>query len=340
MSENIKNKVLTRPFVGKPVWQTVYVEQPVNYGYGGRSRAYVTNHSSNTVSLLDIPSGRKILDIPVGNKPYGIDISPDKKFIYVANSGDATLSIILARSNQVVHTISLNTDAFPASCSYWVKVSADGRLIYVTNKNSDNISVVDAKQRKVITAISFPYASNPLKLDIAVEGKLAYVTLFNTSQVAVVDLTVNLPVKYIDVGKEPSGIAVAKRTPLILAVNSGGFSLSVIDALLAEVSPYTIAAGDPADVIIDPYGRIAYVSNWSADNNPGYVGVIDIFSNRQIVTLLVGINPKGLALTNDGRFLVVTNLGEATVSIINTKIREVVATVSVGNDPEFVAILN
>ena len=183
MSKKIKNEVLTGQTGHTPLQQPIDIGKPVNCGYGRRPLSYVTNNSSNTVSLLEIPSGQKILDIPVGSKPYGIDISPDKEFIYVANSGDATLSIISARSNQVVHTISLNTDSFPASYSYWVKVSADGRFIYVTNRNSDNISVVDAKQREVITEIFFPYAANPLKLGIAVEGKLAYVTLFNAAQV-------------------------------------------------------------------------------------------------------------------------------------------------------------
>lgn len=305
-----------------------------------RALAYVTNNSSNTVSLVEIPTGRKVLDISVGSKPYGIDISPDREFVYVANSDDATLSVISTRSNQVAQTIALNTPSFSAAFSYWVKVSSDGSLIYVTNKLSNNISIVDANQKEVVAEIPLPVGTAPLKLGITAGSRLGFVTLFDTAQVAVVDLAVNLPVKYIDVGKEPSGISVSRNNSLILSVNSSGSSLSAIDPLLAEASPNTIAVGDPADVIFDPYDNIAYVSSWGANDSEGNVGIVDVFSHRQIATILVGINPKGLALTADGRFLVVSNLGEATVSIIDTKIRTVIATAPVGEAPEFIAVLN
>ncbi len=159
------------------------------------------------------------------------------------------------------------------------------------------------------------------------------------SQVAVVDLKVNLPIKYIDVGKGPIGIAINKRNSLALAANSdsGSNCLSVINTGIAGASPDTIAAGsNPIDVILSPHGNTAYVSN-SNDNN---IGVVDVFSHQQTAAIPVGSYPYGLALTGDGRFLVASNCYSHTVSIIDPRFLEVIATVAVNENPQYIAILN
>ncbi len=306
------------------------------HGYYCRSLAYVCNQRDNSVSLVEIPTGRAILNIPVGNGPYGIDISPDRQFIYVSNMYDATLSVISTRSNQVVHTIALNIpflDSRPAG----VKVSPDGKLIYVANYLGNSISVLDAEHEQVLTGIPLPEKSNPLIMDITSDGRLAFITLNEADQIAVADLQANLPVKYLACDHWPAGITVSGKNSLALTASYSNNTLSVINTAIAEASPITIAVSrNPVGVIFSHCGRIAYVGN-SGDNT---VGIVDVFSHLQTNTIKVGTSPKGLALTEDDQFLVVSNLGESTVSIINTGLHRVVATAPVGNTPEFIAILN
>ncbi len=309
-------------------------------GYYRRPLAYVSNFMSHTVSMIEIPTKSKILDIPVGSYPYGITISPDRRFVYVSNMGDESLSVISTRINQVVHTINLNTDSFTAARPNGVKVSPDGRWIYVVNETTHNISVVDAIHKQVVTEVSLPNGSAPLELDITADGRLAFVTLsdYETKKVAVVDLKVNLPLKYIDVGRIPIGIAVARRNTLALAANSNSYTLSAINTIIAEASPNDIDLdrGVPWHVVFNFCENIAYVSNYAAD----YVEVVDVFSHLQIGTITVEQLPKGMALTADGRFLVVCNSGSNTVSIIDTRISESIATVPAGVWPQYAAILN
>jgi YVTN family beta-propeller protein len=55
---------------------------------------YVTNRSNNSVEVFSLTTG--ILDKPiaVGSKPFGLDASPDGNTLYVANSGDSSISIV------------------------------------------------------------------------------------------------------------------------------------------------------------------------------------------------------------------------------------------------------
>ena len=50
--------------------------------------AYVTNEKDNTVSVVDLDKMETIKSIPVGERPRGILLSKDKKYIYICN-GDA-----------------------------------------------------------------------------------------------------------------------------------------------------------------------------------------------------------------------------------------------------------
>ena len=57
------------------------------------ARAYVNNHDSGTVSVINTASNTVVDTITVGSGPYGIAITPDGNRAYVA-SYDGTVSVI------------------------------------------------------------------------------------------------------------------------------------------------------------------------------------------------------------------------------------------------------
>ena len=61
-------------------------------------------------------------------------------------------------------------------------------------------------------------------------------------------------------------------------------------------------------------------------------------NNTVVTTVIVGINPLGVAITPNGNFAYVTNFSSDNVSVNNTANNTLVATVSVGTEPEGVAI--
>jgi|GEM_PF-1357575 len=298
--------------------------------------AYVANFIDNTVSVVEIRTGRKVTDIPVGSCPYGIDISPNRKYVYAANMDDATLSVISTRKNRVVNTVDLNKTPFSADSPIGVKVSNNGKYIYVAGFGSNNLLVVSAHLQQVVAEVPFPEGTAPYDLDITADGQLAYITLLFVGKVAVVDLKVNLPVKLIDVEKWPIGVSIARRRSLAMVANQESKSLSAINTAMAEASPNAIDVNGPGDVVLSSRGNIAYVSNWDDSN----IGIIDVFLHQQIGNIPVDDRPDRLALTADDRFLVVSNKLSNTVSIIDTRLREVTATATAGYHPAFIAILN
>ncbi|MCW1301931.1 MAG: YncE family protein, partial [Candidatus Parvarchaeota archaeon] len=48
--------------------------------------------------------------ISVGSYPWGVAITPNGQYVYVANYGGATVSVISTSTNSVISTISVGTN--------------------------------------------------------------------------------------------------------------------------------------------------------------------------------------------------------------------------------------
>jgi YVTN family beta-propeller protein len=71
----------------------------------GAPFAYITNASSNTVSVIDTASNTVIATVAVGVAPQGVAVHPDGSRVYVANSSSNTISVIDTATNTVVGTV-------------------------------------------------------------------------------------------------------------------------------------------------------------------------------------------------------------------------------------------
>jgi YVTN family beta-propeller protein len=71
---------------------------------------YVTNGGSSSVSVLDLASDpvhpRVRATVQVGVYPHGLTVTPDGRYLIVANTYGKSLSVIATASDQVVATIS------------------------------------------------------------------------------------------------------------------------------------------------------------------------------------------------------------------------------------------
>ncbi len=56
--------------------------------------AYVSNHGSNTVSVINTATNTVTATIPVGLQPQGIAFTPNGAFAYIANENSNAVSVI------------------------------------------------------------------------------------------------------------------------------------------------------------------------------------------------------------------------------------------------------
>jgi YVTN family beta-propeller protein len=111
----------------------------------------VTAEIGGTLSVIDTRSRAVTATIALENrqgKPVGLAVSPDGRWVYVANGNANVVSIIDAGRNAVVGRIKVGRRP------WGIAVSRDGRTVYTADGLSDQISVIDARTRTVRATVA------------------------------------------------------------------------------------------------------------------------------------------------------------------------------------------
>ena len=87
--------------------------------------AYVPNEKSGTVSIIDTATDRVTGEIKAGDKPRGIAVSPDGKFLYVSDQPNRALNVIDIAKKAI--TVKIPLGESPEG----VGISSDGKWVVV-----------------------------------------------------------------------------------------------------------------------------------------------------------------------------------------------------------------
>jgi YVTN family beta-propeller protein len=113
---------------------------------GDGTLAYVSNQLSNTVGVIDT-ANRVLLgtSFAVGEGPAGIAVTPDGSSVYVANSGERSVSAINTVSSEVK---SIAIEGSPQM----VAMAPDGKFAYVTSDTGEtpgSVSIIEVTSNTV-----------------------------------------------------------------------------------------------------------------------------------------------------------------------------------------------
>ena len=147
---------------------------------GYREYAYISNGSSNTVTVLDLVYLRQDRTLQVGANPINLVANPVRNEIYVANTQSGTISVIDAETNRIAATIAVHR--LPS----FVSVDPTGHRAYVANSGSNTISVLDLDRRREITVAGT--GEQPEVDRISPDGRSLVVTNRGSNSVSVFDV--------------------------------------------------------------------------------------------------------------------------------------------------------
>jgi YVTN family beta-propeller protein len=139
----------------------------------------------------------------------------------------------------------------------------------------------------------------------------AYVTDGTANTVAVLDLVYLRQDRVLQVGQNPTGLAVNPVRNEIYAVNAGSDSVTVIDATDNKVTATIGVHRQPYFIDVAADGKRGYVANSGANT----VSVLDLEHHREIAVAATGEQPGMARIAPDMRSLVVTNRGSGSVSV-------------------------
>lgn len=296
--------------------------------------AYVSNQWSDNVSVIDITLSKVIDTIKTGNGPSGLTLSADGALLQVVNTYGSDVSIIDLSTKEEMKRLRTGSD--PTGTA----LSPDGKRLYVTSRRAritpygeplvSDLTQINGTTLRVEKHQDIEEAHMMENIAFTPSGDLAMMTLIRPKN--------QIPSVQVEGGwMMTHGIGIIEQ-------NEKG---RIVQLLLDEPNAYY---SDPFDIVISPDGKKAFVSNAGVD----CISVISVDSIRAILKetpkeqlknisnnlglssrfvikrVRTGANPKGLALSADGKKLYISEQLEDRIGVLNTESLQMESAIDLG----------
>ena len=200
---------------------------------------------------------------PVGSVPKVVEVTPDNKYVLVANWCSYTVSVISVETNKVVKTIKIGR--YPRG----IVINNDSTKAYVAEMGGNRIHVINLQD---FTTSFIPIGSNPRAIVLSPDNTTMYVTMNLSGRVASWNLVTNTAGKSVKTGNAARSLAISKDGSALYVVNYKSDTMSRVRTSDMKVTQNIKVCNEPIGITYDvPTGN-----TWVAC----YKGQIKIFSNN------------------------------------------------------------
>ena len=289
---------------------------------GFRGYAFVANEESKSIAAVDLEAMAVARHIPLDAAPISVITALKRPFVYALSGGTGTVyEISLDRLNA-------SNKAPIGSNAIGMKMAADESALYVLTRDPRALISVDAMTLKVGFKIALP--AEPVEFALAPDQTTAAVSFKNG--VRLIDLpsrTVRNPAGMGDFG----AVRFLADSSMLIAADRGARRLSMYDVATSQLIAHLPLAVRPDYLCFNADGGQLFVTGDGADA----VAVVFPYRTPEVAeTLLVGHSPGPMAASNAYLFVASPTAGD--VSILEIGSRKLVAVLSVGSDPGFIAV--
>ena len=291
------------------------------------SRLFVANSWDDTISVIDTRALKVVATWHVGMEPSSVIDGPADKYLYVANRISNDVAVLNAQTGTEVKRLAAGRGA-----SY-MTLSPDGQRIYVTHvypnptpygtAPESEITVIDTRTAEVVNRMPLHSIAGVFHVAISKDGRLGVaaelhpknlvpltavehgwvfedtLTLFGAD---VGDKTVEVPLDDLDsFAARPFGVAITPDNSRLYVSSGGSELVSVID--------------------------IPRLLRYIHTHRPPFAYDLAASSNYVVKRLSVGHDPRGVAVSPDGRRLLVANRLDDTISVFDAHTNAPVSTI-------------
>jgi len=150
---------------------------------GGRLFAAALGDSQNTIEVIDLKAGKRIMSIRGQSMPQGVFYSADFKRLFVANGKDGTVKIFSGNNFLLLDSLSIVVNADHVGYDQMTKYLYVGTGI--PNSRAGALAIIDTQTNKQIGSIQTE--SRPGGIKIERSGPRIFVTLGGLPKVGVLD---------------------------------------------------------------------------------------------------------------------------------------------------------
>ena len=306
-----------------------------------KDRVYLSDQSSNTVSVVD-PASEKLLGVirlgdqtPANLSPlykgqllvHGMGFSPDHKTLAVVSIGSNSVTFIDTASNKVRHT------AYVGRSPHEAFFTQDGKEVWVTVRGEDYIQVLDGASYEPTMRIKVP--NGPGMTIFSPDGKYGYVVSSFTPEMVVIDTSTHKTVATVKQGSpfSPDLAATPDGKQVWITLKDVG-KTQVINARPPFETIATLDSGpitNHVNIARNAQGQFAYVTI-------GGLNAVKVYTTTDhpelVATIPTGEMPHGLWPSGDGTRMYVGLENGNAVAAIDTVSNKLVSTIPTGQSPQ------
>ncbi len=277
---------------GSPTVSTVFLEPNAGASFVDAigSTAYVAETALNRVAIVDsnLPAAKAFLD--VGPDPVSVAVTPAGNKVYVANTGDGTISVINAKDVAVSGT-PIAIGGVPTSLA----AQSTGSYVFAVNSSGGAFSVIDTSTDKEVQR--FSGLSNPTR--VVWDSSLQRVYVANSGNNTINIYNGSAPalqlLRTVPLSGSPIGIAVLDNGSKFYVLYGGNpGSVDVFNTQSFQPTSTVTVQNNPVSIAAVPGSSKVYVVNQNGDSGsatPQYPnGSVSIINTINDTVLNVGTN--------------------------------------------------
>jgi len=292
----------------------------------------VGNKGEDSVSFIDLATGKELGRSPTGKMPHEIAISPDGRQAAVVAYGDKTIDLFDVATRAKLKTIDLSPNEGPHGIA-WLR---DGRIV-VTTERSKSIAVVDPAAGKVISSIKTDQEGTHM-VAVTSDGTTAYTANIPAGTVTVVDLPKGKKLRDVVVGGRPEGIALSRDELVLWVGDLEGSRVQAFDTDTFDRLTEIKTGGVPIRVAASPDGKWIVTSNLGA----GGLTIIDAVARKHVRDVtLSGKQEAGqvtILFSKDGKRIYAAETGGNVVAEVDLDSGRVLRRLPAGKNGDGLAI--
>jgi 6-phosphogluconolactonase len=349
--------LLFLPACGSSSHQTAYVTTPLNSGVAAFR---INNSTGNFTQILGSP-------YPTGISPTAVLVHPSGKFAYIANAGEANISLFKIEKSGALTEVTPRTPTGnnPAS----MVMDSAGSLLFCANTGSNTITAysIDSGSGALTPSTAAPTLTgfSPIRLAISPSGKLLYVANQGSASISgfTVDSTgglTSVPNSPIHVGQGPNWIAFdpSGKFLYVASLLDGDFSGFTVDGTSGALtamngSPYGVVTSSTTvtpltSLVVDSSGKYLYVTSQSSNNVYAFTidansGVPTAITTTPAPPYAAGTAPSFIMTDTTGKFLFVGNQSSSNITVFrimaDTGVLTSISTNSTDSAPASMAVI-
>jgi YVTN family beta-propeller protein len=287
-----------------------------------RGYAFIANQEGHALAAVDLQALAVARHIPIDGAPTQVAAAWTRSSIYALTPETGTIHEIQS------DRLSFRRKLAVASSALSMRLDPSGNALYVLANEPRALIRVALDSFGVEWRLILP--ARPVDFDIDSQGKMGAVSLGSS-------------IHFVDLGAQKLGAYVGSGDYGLARFRFDGRVLIACDRTAKLISLYDVASArlithlpvplHPENLCFKPDGGQLFVTGEGMDA----VVIVAPYETEVSETVLAGHAPGAMAASNT--LLIVASPQSGDVSILDIVSRKVVAVVSVGSDPGFIAIV-